>query len=119
MTDPQSATPAAFSGLVAGIAATAAGMLQEVGTLIDGKVSEGSPGADEAGSEVGSPEQRAESIRTGLANARQYIDTLAVLQQKTKGNLTHEEEQLLSAVLTELKITFVKVNDRWTSTKSG
>jgi Domain of unknown function (DUF1844) len=117
MTDRQSAMPAAFSGLVAGIAATTAGMLQEVGALIDGKVPEGTPGVDESGSEAGSPEPRAGAIRTGLANARHYIDTLAVLQQKTKGNLTQEEEQLLAGVLTDLKITFVKLNDRWTSTK--
>ena len=111
MTDHESAAQATFSGLVAGIAATAAGLLQHLGALIEGKTPEGAPEE--------SPEQRAESIKTGLGNARQYIDTLVLLQQKTKGNLTQEEEQLLGAVLTDLRITFVKLNDRWASSKTG
>ena len=119
MTERESAAQATFSGLVAGIAATAAGLLQHLGALIEGKTPEGTAEAGDAGSDAESPEQRAESIKTGLGNARQYIDTLVLLQQKTKGNLTQEEEQLLGAVLTDLRITFVKLNDRWTSSKAG
>lgn len=112
MAGNESATAAVFSGLVAGIAATAAATLRQVESLMEGKVPEGAPGADETSGEVASPEQRAASVRTSLANARQYIDTLVVLEQKTKGNLTREEDQLLGAVLTDLRITFVKLNDR-------
>jgi hypothetical protein len=119
MTDRESAAQATFSGLVAGIAATVAGLLQHLGALIEGKTPEGAPEAGEAGADAESPEQRAETIRTGLGNARQYIDTLVLLQEKTKGNLTQEEEQLLGAVVTDLRITFVKLSDRWASAKGG
>jgi hypothetical protein len=118
MTDRESAAPAPFAGLVAGLAASAAAMLQQVGSLLDGKPAPGGAAGEQGASEVASPEQRADAIRTALTNARHYIDTLVVLQQKTKGNLTQDEEQLLAAVLTDLKISFVKLNDRWTSTKN-
>jgi hypothetical protein len=119
MAETESGGTAAFSGLVAGIFATAMGILQEIGSLIDGKPAEDTRAADNAASEAGSPEQRAESVRTGLANAGHYIDALLMLQQKTKGNLTQEEERLLSSALTDLRITFVKLNDRWRSRKES
>ena len=118
MTGTEPPGPAEFSGLVAGLAATAAATLQQVGSLLEGKTEPDAPGPDEA-AEVEAPEQRASAIRSGLANARQFIDTLAVLERKTKGNLTPEEEKLLGAVLTDLRITFVKLNDRWTSETKG
>ena len=37
------------------------------------------------------------------------IDLLAVLQTKTKGNLTAEEEQFLKVVLSDLQMKFVNV----------
>jgi hypothetical protein len=115
MTHSESGEKAAFSGLVAGIAAATAGMLQQVGSLMGEEG--GSPAT--SGSEAKTPEQRAESVRVGLANARQYIDTLVMLQQKTAGNLTQEEAQLLSAVLTDLRLTFVRLNDRWSAGRRG
>ena len=39
--------------------------------------------------------------------ARYFIDTLAVLQEKTKGNLTAEEEKGLEDLLHQLRLTFV------------
>jgi hypothetical protein len=42
-----------------------------------------------------------------LPLARQTIDLLAVLEQKTKGNLTGEEERLLSHILSELRMRYV------------
>jgi hypothetical protein len=39
--------------------------------------------------------------------ARHHIDTLAVLQEKTKGNLTAEEFQLLESSLHQLRMAFV------------
>ena len=44
-----------------------------------------------------------------LTLARQTIDLLAVLQDKTRGNLTGEEESLLSNVLLELRMRYVEV----------
>jgi hypothetical protein len=119
MTGSEPGAAAAFSALVAGLAATAAGVLRQVGALIEGKPAEGAPAPDEAGAEGGGAARRAEALRTGLASARQYIDILIALQEKTKGNLTQDEERLLSSLLADLKISFVKLNDRWTSTKSG
>jgi Domain of unknown function (DUF1844) len=43
-----------------------------------------------------------------LPAAKQTIDILEVLQQKTKGNLTSEESQLLEASLYDLKMTYLK-----------
>ncbi len=42
-----------------------------------------------------------------LALARQTIDLLALLEEKTQGNLTGEEERLLAQVLTDLKLRYV------------
>jgi Domain of unknown function (DUF1844) len=44
-----------------------------------------------------------------LAIARQMIDWLAVLEQKTRGNLSFEESDLLSRVLYELRLAYVEV----------
>ena len=44
-----------------------------------------------------------------LELARYNIDMLEVLQEKTKGNLTQEEETVLSNTLSELRMGYVKV----------
>ena len=51
--------------------------------------------------------------RTGQTNidydlARHAIDTLVMLQQKTKGNLTGDEEEMLKTILYDVKLRFVK-----------
>jgi len=46
-----------------------------------------------------------------LAAASQMIDILALLEQKTRGNLTAEERQLLEQVLYELRLRFVEVRN--------
>jgi uncharacterized protein DUF1844 len=43
-----------------------------------------------------------------LVSAGQMIDILALLEEKTKGNLTPDEEQLLEAILYELRLRFVE-----------
>lgn len=40
--------------------------------------------------------------------ARHAIDTLVMLQQKTKGNLSRDEEEMLKNILYDLKLRFVK-----------
>ena len=45
-----------------------------------------------------------------LPAARETIDLLAMLQQKTQGNLTHEEDQLLAGSLQELRLVFVEIS---------
>lgn len=42
--------------------------------------------------------------------AKHVIDTLTVLDQKTKGNLTDEEAQLLEMMMHQLRVAFVSVN---------
>jgi hypothetical protein len=43
-----------------------------------------------------------------LELARHAIDTLAMLEEKTKGNLDGEEQELISRVVYELKMRFIK-----------
>ena len=43
-----------------------------------------------------------------LEGAKQMIDILALLEEKTKGNLTPDEEQLLDAILYELRLRFIE-----------
>ena len=43
--------------------------------------------------------------------ARHAIDTLGMLQEKTKGNTSWEEERLLHNTLTELRFRFVQVHE--------
>jgi hypothetical protein len=42
-----------------------------------------------------------------LGIAKQTIDMLAMLQEKTRGNLTKEEEQLLESILYDLRMRYV------------
>ena len=44
--------------------------------------------------------------KINLHMARQNIDILAMLQEKTKNNLSKSEEKLLSDLLSDLKIKF-------------
>ena len=47
------------------------------------------------------------TIDRNLDAARITIDTLAVLELKTKGNLTDEEAEVLKRALTELRMNYV------------
>ena len=42
-----------------------------------------------------------------LAHAKQSIDCIALLEEKTRGNLTGEEERLITEVLYDLRLQFV------------
>jgi hypothetical protein len=58
--------------------------------------------------EIGAPDgSRAEK---NLPLARQTIDLLVLLSDKTKGNLTGEEERLLNQVLLDLRMKFVQAS---------
>jgi hypothetical protein len=43
--------------------------------------------------------------------AQQTIDTLEMLQQKTRGNLEEAETKLIQSLLYELRMQFVKVSE--------
>lgn len=49
--------------------------------------------------------------RIDLIGARQTIDTLSLLQEKTKGNLTKTEENFLQNCLYELRMAYVEVTN--------
>lgn len=48
-------------------------------------------------------------VERNLTMARQTIDLLGLLEQKTQGNLTGEEERVLEQVLYELRLRYVEV----------
>jgi hypothetical protein len=52
-----------------------------------------------------------EKEKPDLLAARHAIDMLAMLQEKTKGNLSLEEQRLIENSLTELRFRFVQVSD--------
>lgn len=45
-----------------------------------------------------------------LGQAKYLIDTLEMLAEKTKGNLTAQEQQMLTGLLYELRVKFVEKN---------
>jgi hypothetical protein len=49
----------------------------------------------------------AEQATVNLAHAKQAIDCIALLEEKTRGNLTGEEERLIAEVLYDLRLRFV------------
>ncbi len=54
-----------------------------------------------------------------LMGARQTIDTLALLQEKTKGNLTPAEENMLQNCLYELRMAYLEVTNLITRPPQG
>lgn len=48
--------------------------------------------------------------KADLAAARMFIDQLEMIREKTRGNLTTEEEKFLTGVLSELQMAFVQVS---------
>ena len=53
-----------------------------------------------------------EHIPPDLENAHRTIDMLEVLQEKTRGNLSKNESQLLEEVLYEMRMSFVEIQKR-------
>jgi len=56
--------------------------------------------------EIGNPETGQKIVDLDLA--RHAIDTMVLIQNKTKGNLTTEEGELLKNILYDIKLRFVK-----------
>lgn len=55
--------------------------------------------------EIPDPESGQKMVNVDLA--RHAIDTLVVLEEKTKGNLTEDEAELMRNILYDVKIRFV------------
>jgi len=56
------------------------------------------------------PPPEGQPAERSLLLARQTIDLLAILQEKTRNNLTGEEERLLDQALYDLRLRFVEVS---------
>jgi Domain of unknown function (DUF1844) len=81
---PESETALSFTAFVLSLASTAAIHFGDLPDPMSGKASE-----------------------PDLGGAAQMIEILALLEQKTRGNLTAEERQVLEQVLYELRLRFV------------
>ena len=55
------------------------------------------------------PDPSGAPARRDVTMAKQTIDLLGVLQEKTEGNLSGEEERLLAQVLYDLRMRYVEV----------
>ena len=55
------------------------------------------------------PDPKTGERKTDLELAKHTIDLLSMLQEKTRGNLTEEEDRMLREVLAELKLRYVEV----------
>jgi hypothetical protein len=62
-----------------------------------------------------SPGQEGAGVPQSLSHAQEIIDVLTILETKTKGNLTQDEETLLQEMLYTLRIKYV---DKASSSKS-
>ena len=61
--------------------------------------------------QLGLMHQQGEQPRVDIIGARQTIDTLALLAEKTKGNLTSTEENFLQNSLYEVRMAYVEVTN--------
>jgi hypothetical protein len=61
--------------------------------------------------QMGAIRQGEEQPQVDIIGARQTIDSLSVLQEKTKGNLTDREKTLLQNVLYELRMAWIEITN--------
>jgi hypothetical protein len=60
--------------------------------------------------QMGAGTQEGQRPRVDIMGARATIDLLAVLSEKTKGNLSNSEDRLLQSVLFELRMAFLELS---------
>jgi len=58
------------------------------------------------------PHPESERVERNLPLARQTIDLLSLLEEKTKGNLTGDEERMLHQVLYDLRMRFIDLSKK-------
>lgn len=56
------------------------------------------------------PDPQTKKSNKNLPLAKQNIDLLALLSEKTAGNLSESEKELLANILTEIRLKFVEVS---------
>ena len=54
------------------------------------------------------PNPETNQVEASLPLARQTIDLIGMLEEKTKGNLTGDEERLIGQILFDLRMRFVE-----------
>jgi hypothetical protein len=59
--------------------------------------------------QLGAVAQEGQQPRVDILGARQSVDMLGVLSEKTKGNLAPDEETLLSTALFDLRMAFLEI----------
>jgi hypothetical protein len=60
----------------------------------------------------GAPHPETGQKRQDLVLARQSLDLLGMLREKTRGNLSVEEERLFDGLLTDLRLRFVEATKK-------
>jgi len=61
--------------------------------------------------QMGAGTQEGQRARVDIMGARQTIDLLGVLADKTKGNLTETEERMLQTVLFDVRMAFLELTN--------
>jgi hypothetical protein len=59
--------------------------------------------------QLGGGTQQGEQPQVDLLGARQSIDMLAILSDKSQGNLDQQEQRLLDSALFELRLAFLEI----------
>src|SRR3954468_354745 len=65
------------------------------------------------------PNPQSGEAEVNLELARMFIDQLAMIQEKTRGNLSKEEEAVLRNTLSNLQMVFVEVSQEKGGAKSS
>jgi hypothetical protein len=58
------------------------------------------------------PHPETNTVERTLPLARQTIDLLGLLEEKTKGNLTGDEERLLTQILFDLRMRYLELSKK-------
>jgi hypothetical protein len=66
--------------------------------------------------QLGAVQEEGKPVQPDIIGARQTIDTISLLSDKTKGNLTQKEQSMLQNALFELRMAFVEVTNSLTRT---
>lgn len=69
--------------------------------------------------QLGALRQEGEPPAVDIMGARQTIDSLTILQEKTKGNLTDKEQTLFQNVLFELRMLWIEITNAIASGAAG
>ncbi len=59
--------------------------------------------------QLGGTAQEGQQPQVDILGARQSVDMLAVLEEKTKGNLSTDESRMLASALFELRMAFLEI----------